>query len=201
MQWFLAETGQGRSRGKSPEELSAAVDDELIDVLGQVLLLAYQRGTDVQAVLDRKWLRRQESDEPLPVSTELIARAVIRSGDRILVVREHGKHYCMLPGGHVEPGEPVEDALTRELSEELGVTARVGDWVAVIEHSYVDDTGTAHHELNLVFTAAIVGNPDSREAHFECFWLPTDRIAATDLRPHTMKDALWDTADSPIWRK
>ncbi|ATL72134.1 pyrophosphatase [Nocardia terpenica] len=60
VQQFLAATGQGRSRGKSPAELSDSVDDEIADVICHALLLAHQRGTDIQTVIDRKWLRRTE---------------------------------------------------------------------------------------------------------------------------------------------
>lgn len=56
------------------------------------------------------------------VATELIARAVIRSSNALFVARERGKSYVFLPGGHVEPAEPEEDALVRELNEELGVS-------------------------------------------------------------------------------
>jgi hypothetical protein len=41
--------------------------------------------------------------------------AMIRSNDRILVVRERGKAWSFLLRGHVETGEPVQTALLREL--------------------------------------------------------------------------------------
>lgn len=66
VQWFLAASGQGRPRGKSPAELEDAVDDEIADVICHALLLAHHRGTDVQAVIDRKWLHRKDNRPEAP---------------------------------------------------------------------------------------------------------------------------------------
>ncbi|WP_433194455.1 AAA family ATPase [Nocardia sp. CA-107356] len=63
VQQFLAATGQGRSRGKSPAELNDSVDNEIADLLGHTILLAHHRGTDLQGALDRKWLRRTATGE------------------------------------------------------------------------------------------------------------------------------------------
>lgn len=133
-------------------------------------------------------------------TTELIARAVIRSGDRILVARERGKKYAFLPGGHIEPGEPIEHALTREISEELGTTADTGDLLGVVEHGYTDDQ-TTHHELNLVFTADVGDEPTSQEEHLEFLWLPIDELPTTDLRPVALRDALINNHTTPFWRR
>ncbi|RDI30816.1 NUDIX hydrolase [Lentzea flaviverrucosa] len=42
---------------------------------------------------------------------------------RLLVVRSRNKKAFYLPGGKIEPGESLEEALLREVSEELGVDA------------------------------------------------------------------------------
>ena len=55
---------------------------------------------------------------------ELTVLCLIRDGDRYLLqnrVKEDWRGYT-LPGGHIEPGESVVDAVTREMKEETGLT-------------------------------------------------------------------------------
>jgi 8-oxo-dGTP diphosphatase len=134
-------------------------------------------------------------------TTEIIARAVIRRDDQILLARQRTKSWSFLPGGHVEPGERVEVALARELSEELGTEAKVAGFVGVVEHGYVEDDVT-HHELNLVFEVAIANDePVSQEDHLIFHWLPLDQLADTDVRPGSLKNALMAAGDdrTPFW--
>jgi 8-oxo-dGTP diphosphatase len=69
-----------------------------------------------------------------------VVGGLLRDGDRILLAqRPPGSSYggCWeFPGGKVEPGESDAQALARELSEELGVTVRVEELVAQVEHPY-----------------------------------------------------------------
>jgi 8-oxo-dGTP pyrophosphatase MutT (NUDIX family) len=139
--------------------------------------------------------------------TEIIARAVIRRDGQLLVARQRSAEaWSFLPGGHVEPGERIEVALLREITEELGINATIVGFLGAVEYGYVHG-GVPHHELNLVFDVAI-GDAEtvSQEEHLEFHWLPFDQLSATDVRPRTLKDALKDAlaatdADrTPFWR-
>lgn len=129
-------------------------------------------------------------------TTEIIARAVIRRDGQLLVARQRNKSWSFLPGGHVEPGEPVEVALVRELGEELGTEAKIAGFVGAVENSYIED-GTTHHEINLVFEVVITDTePVSQEDHLEFHWLPLNQLAEADVRPGALKNALVTAGDN-----
>lgn len=57
-------------------------------------------------------------------NVELTVLCLVRSGDSYLLqnrVKEDWRGYT-LPGGHIEPGESIVDALVREIKEETGLT-------------------------------------------------------------------------------
>lgn len=71
--------------------------------------------------------------------TRVVAGLIVRN-DEILIC-QRTKHQSMplkweFPGGKIESGEQPRDALRRELEEELGITAEIGDEVARIVHTY-----------------------------------------------------------------
>jgi 8-oxo-dGTP diphosphatase len=71
-----------------------------------------------------------------------VVAAVIRRAGRILVTRRHGHAerggQWEFPGGKVEPGEGEEDALRREILEELDCEVAVGAILARTVHRYPD---------------------------------------------------------------
>jgi 8-oxo-dGTP diphosphatase len=73
-------------------------------------------------------------------ATVLVAAGIVIEGGRVLLTqRKRGSHLEGLwefPGGKVEPGEDPKAALARELREELGIDAAVGDIVDVTFHAY-----------------------------------------------------------------
>jgi 8-oxo-dGTP diphosphatase len=72
----------------------------------------------------------------------VLAAVIEDDGRRLLVARRpEGTHlagYWEFPGGKCEPGESHEDCLRRELREELGAHADIGDELLVTEHAYPD---------------------------------------------------------------
>ena len=72
----------------------------------------------------------------------LVVAAVIESKGKVLVSlrRSKGERASLweFPGGKVEPGEGERAALARELREELGVRASIGEEYARVEHIYPD---------------------------------------------------------------
>ena len=71
---------------------------------------------------------------------KLVAAALVVRGSEVLVC-QRTRHQTMplkweFPGGKIEPGEQPADGLRRELEEELGILARIGEEVARIQHVY-----------------------------------------------------------------
>src|SRR5262252_8848358 len=71
-----------------------------------------------------------------------VVAALILKGNTILAC-QRTRHQTMplkweFPGGKIEDGEQPRDALRRELEEELGIVAVIGDEVARIRHEYAN---------------------------------------------------------------
>jgi 8-oxo-dGTP diphosphatase len=74
-------------------------------------------------------------------SIVVAAGVIIENGKVLLAQRKPGDHQALaweFPGGKVEDGEDPREALARELAEEIGIRAVVGDVVDVTLHRYPD---------------------------------------------------------------
>ncbi len=70
---------------------------------------------------------------------QVVAALILREGK--LLVCQRTRHQTMplkweFPGGKIESGEQPRDALRRELEEELGIEAVIGDEAACMKHEY-----------------------------------------------------------------
>lgn len=77
--------------------------------------------------------------DALPTVKHVVAGVLVKNGD--ILICQRTRHQTMplkweFPGGKIEPGEQPRDALHRELEEELGIDAQVGEEVARIRHRY-----------------------------------------------------------------
>lgn len=117
-------------------------------------------------------------------------------GENILLVKQKTESNTFLPGGHIEPGEYAEQALKRELLEELGVTSYVGQFVGVLEHKFTDREGRNNEEINLIFEVTLnSADVESKENHLEFNWVKLEEIEEVNLLPSSLQTIL------PGWRK
>jgi 8-oxo-dGTP diphosphatase len=70
------------------------------------------------------------------------ARAIIIRDKRILMVTGHGADYYWTPGGGIDEGESIIDALHREIKEELGVSVVSAKHYMSYEVEYADQKAT-----------------------------------------------------------
>lgn len=79
---------------------------------------------------------------------QVVAALILREGKVLICQRT--RHQPMplkweFPGGKIEPEEQPEEALHRELEEELGILARIGSKVTTVRHSYATGTSVELH--------------------------------------------------------
>lgn len=91
-----------------------------------------------------------------PPHIHVIARAVVVLDGLLLVARRKGAPNTFLPGGHVEEGERMHDAVARELKEETGRSCVVGPYLGAVEHAFVEGR-TTQHEVNHLFGVSLPG--------------------------------------------
>jgi 8-oxo-dGTP diphosphatase len=80
-------------------------------------------------------------------SIRVVAGVVFREGRFLAALRPEGAPYGGLwefPGGKVEPGERDEEALRREIREELGADASIGERIDSCVHAYPEKTVELH---------------------------------------------------------
>lgn len=87
--------------------------------------------------------------------------AILRWKGRVLLCRHEkpGREYWLLPGGGVNAGESLVDALHRELAEEIGIDDElpVEGPVAIADSISPDRTSAAKHVVHIIFAGDLGG--------------------------------------------
>ncbi len=120
----------------------------------------------------------------------IVTAAVVEAEGKVLIARRRsggmqaGK--WEFPGGKLEPGETPEECLARELLEEFGIEAEIGEFVGSSVYRY--DHGAI--EL-LAYRVARVSGEFTLHDHDEIRWVRPAQLNAFDFAP----------ADWPIVRR
>lgn len=115
------------------------------------------------------------------MKTIYVVAAIICDGDKIFVTqRGYGdwKDYWEFPGGKIEPGETPEEALHREIREELDVEIVIGDKAATVEYDYPD-----FHLSMECYYATLAGGDLVLKEHEAAKWLRRDELDSVNWLP------------------
>lgn len=120
---------------------------------------------------------------------EVVAGVIVNDQGLILAVQrgEHAKSYISrkweFPGGKIEEGERREEALRRELAEELSVAVHVASLITTVHHSYPD-----FHLVMHAYHCTIRSGVVQLTEHIDSKWLGLADLSALD----------WAAADVPV---
>ena len=111
-----------------------------------------------------------------------VGAVVIKDGALLMVRRggDPGRGLWSLPGGRVDRGEYIAQALTREVKEETNVDVRPGDLIGIFEV-----LGDDHHFVVLDFAAEVPSGADPRPGGDadEVRWVPLAEVSGLECTP------------------
>lgn len=115
------------------------------------------------------------------MKTIRVVAAIIRDKDKIFATqRGYGefKDGWEFPGGKIEEGETPQDALKREIIEELDTEIKVGELIDTIEYDYP----TFHLSMDCFWAEVITGHLVLKEAE-AAKWLTKEQLDSVDWLP------------------
>ena len=116
---------------------------------------------------------------------EVVAAIIIKDGEVFATQRGYGEWqgWWEFPGGKIEPGETPQEALVREIREELDADISVGALLETVEWDYPTFHLTMHCYLCTLLSASLNLN---------------EHQAATWLTPQTLTTVKWLPADEGL---
>ena len=110
----------------------------------------------------------------------VVAAVIMKEGRVFATQRGYGefKDGWEFPGGKVEAGESPEEALCREIREELEVEVNVGDLIDTIEYDY-----PAFHLSMKCYACTIAGGSPHLLDHEAARWLSADQLDSVAWLP------------------
>lgn len=125
---------------------------------------------------------------------------IIEKDGQVLLHKQKKDNFWNMLGGRVKCGETCEQALRRELSEELGCSCGKVQLVHVCEN-FFELNKTAFHELLVIFRAELSEeiNMENVEDKIEIRWFPACELDEVVIKPEFAKEMMTKTSDQISW--
>lgn len=110
-----------------------------------------------------------------------VVAAAIRHNDKILCMQrgktkfDYTAYKWEFPGGKIEEGETPQEAIKREIMEEMDMTIRVGDTICIVENEYPDFSITMQ-----VFWCDVDSTNFDLKEHHAFKWLSVGELTSLD---------------------
>lgn len=125
---------------------------------------------------------------------------IIKQEDKFLVMRANKTPYYHIPGGHIEIGEDSEQAIIREIKEEIGSDVKETKLIAIQENFWIRDNRKCHG-IEFYYIVILkqylqmddyerIENDKDKEKLLEIKWVNSEELKDIDLRPNNIKDML-----------
>lgn len=109
-----------------------------------------------------------------------VVAAVIKKDDKIFCCQRGQKGECAykweFPGGKIEPGETKEEALVREIKEELNCNISIDKFISTVNYEYKTFSLTMH-----VYLCSLKDNEPVLLEHKASIWCDKDKLKELDF--------------------
>lgn len=128
---------------------------------------------------------------------EVVAAVLVRQGKFLATQRGYGEFrgYWEFPGGKIETGESREEALQREIREELETDIRVGEHLITVDYDYPSFHLTMH-----CFLCSLLSEDLVLKEHENALWLSLDELGTVTWLPadEAVVRALQNKSELPL---
>ncbi|MGK8559572.1 NUDIX hydrolase [Nocardia gipuzkoensis] len=130
----------------------------------------------------------RDPNAPLPNSIKVAVSGFVQdSHGRVLMIHRTDNDLYSIPGGGLEPGETVTEAVVREVYEETGIDVRVTSLIGIFsnpDHVIAYDDGEVRQEFSICFRAEpIGGQPRTSSESKVVIWVAPTDLAKLDIHP------------------
>ena len=111
---------------------------------------------------------------------QVVAAIIIKDGRLFATQRGYGewKDWWEFPGGKIEPDEAPQEALKREIREELATEIEVGELLTTVEYDY-----PKFHLIMQCYLCSVVSGELKLQEHEDARWLKKDELGCVKWLP------------------